>query len=104
LAGEYYRNDGDEGRGGERGERRGRGKSGPGGARKFIRKPKVCAFCVEKKARIDYKQIDSPAPADRHVRQASTPHVHGDQTRATPGVAAVHDSGHTLDPASFPAL
>jgi small subunit ribosomal protein S18 len=58
LADEYYRNDGDDSRGGERGERRGRGRSGPGGARKFIRKPKVCAFCVEKKARIDYKQID----------------------------------------------
>ncbi len=58
MAGEFYRNDGDDSRGGERGERHGRGRSGPGGARKFIRKPKVCAFCVEKKARIDYKQID----------------------------------------------
>ena len=59
MAEEYYRSNGDEGRGGERGERRGRGKGGgPGGARKFIRKPKMCAFCVEKNARIDYKQID----------------------------------------------
>jgi len=60
LADEYYRYNGDEGRGGERGERRGRGKGGggPGGVRKFVRKPKVCAFCVEKNARIDYKQID----------------------------------------------
>ncbi len=38
---------------------RGRGRfGGPGGGRKFVRKPKVCAFCVEKNARIDYKQAD----------------------------------------------
>jgi small subunit ribosomal protein S18 len=37
------------------GGRRGRGKGGP---RKFIHKPKICMFCVEKNARIDYKQAD----------------------------------------------
>ena len=31
---------------------------GQGGGRKFIHKPKMCAFCVEKNARIDYKQAD----------------------------------------------
>ena len=40
-----------------RGGGRGRGK-GSGGNRKFVHKPKVCAFCVEKNARIDYKQAD----------------------------------------------
>ena len=40
-----------------RGGPRGRGRGGPGG-RKFIHKPKVCAFCVEKNARIDYKAVD----------------------------------------------
>ncbi len=40
-----------------RGGPRGRGRGGPGG-RKFVRKPKVCAFCVEKNARIDYKHAD----------------------------------------------
>jgi small subunit ribosomal protein S18 len=35
--------------------RRGRGRGGP---RKFIHKPKMCTFCVEKNARIDYKQAD----------------------------------------------
>ena len=44
-----------QGHGGQRG--RG-GRSGPGGGRKFVRKPKVCAFCVEKNSRIDYKQAD----------------------------------------------
>ncbi len=39
-------------RGGPRGRRPG------GGGRKFMHKPKVCAFCVEKNARIDYKQAD----------------------------------------------
>jgi small subunit ribosomal protein S18 len=41
-----------------RGGQRGRGRGGPGGGRKFIRKPKMCAFCVEKNSRIDYKQAD----------------------------------------------
>ena len=116
MADGISRNGGDEGRGGKHGERRGRGRSGgPGGARKFIRKPKVCAFCVEKNARIDYKQIDvvrryvtergkirprrQTGMCARHQRA----HVHGDQARATPGVAAVHGSGHTLDIVSFPA-
>jgi small subunit ribosomal protein S18 len=40
-----------------RGGQRGKGKGGYGG-RKFVRKPKVCAFCVEKGSRIDYKQAD----------------------------------------------
>jgi small subunit ribosomal protein S18 len=40
-----------------RGGPRGRGRGGPGG-RKFVHKPKVCAFCVEKNARIDYKAVD----------------------------------------------
>lgn len=35
--------------------RRPRGRSGP---RKFVHKPKICTFCVEKSARIDYKQVD----------------------------------------------
>jgi small subunit ribosomal protein S18 len=35
-----------------------RGKRFGGGGRKFMHKPKVCAFCVEKNARIDYKQAD----------------------------------------------
>ncbi len=39
------------------GPRGGRGRGGPGG-HKFVRKPKVCAFCAEKGSRIDYKQID----------------------------------------------
>lgn len=42
----------------ERYERRGRRGPGGGGGRKFVRKPKMCAFCVEKTLRIDYKQID----------------------------------------------
>ena len=41
-----------------RGGQRFRGRGGPGGGRKFIRKPKMCAFCVEKNSRIDYKQAD----------------------------------------------
>jgi small subunit ribosomal protein S18 len=41
-----------------RGGQRGRGRGGPSGGRKFIRKPKMCAFCVEKNSRIDYKQAD----------------------------------------------
>ena len=36
----------------------GRGRGRPGGGRRFIRKPKMCAFCVEKNAQIDYKQVD----------------------------------------------
>ena len=35
--------------------RRPRGRPGP---RKFVHKPKMCTFCVEKSARIDYKQVD----------------------------------------------
>lgn len=35
-----------------------RGRGGRGGPRKFVHKPKICAFCVEKNARIDYKQAD----------------------------------------------
>jgi len=35
--------------------RRPRGRFGP---RKFVHKPKMCTFCVEKSARIDYKQVD----------------------------------------------
>ncbi len=57
MAEEFETNGVDEapqGRGGPRG----RGKGGPGGGRKFIRKPKMCAFCVEKGSTIDYKQID----------------------------------------------
>jgi small subunit ribosomal protein S18 len=58
LAEEFYRNgiiDDEEaprGRGGQRGRAR------SNGGHKFIRKPKVCAFCVEKNASIDYKQVD----------------------------------------------
>lgn len=40
----------------ERGGRRPRGRAQ--GGRKFVRKPKMCAFCVDKGASIDYKQID----------------------------------------------
>jgi small subunit ribosomal protein S18 len=56
LAEDFETNGVDEapqGRGGQRG--RGRGSFG---GRKFVRKPKVCAFCVEKGSRIDYKQAD----------------------------------------------
>ncbi len=36
-----------------------RDKRAAGGAgRKFVHKPKVCAFCVEKNLTIDYKQAD----------------------------------------------
>ena len=57
MAEEFYTNGVEEapqGRGGQRF----RGRGGPGGGRKFIRKPKMCAFCVEKNSRIDYKQAD----------------------------------------------
>jgi len=37
------------------GGRRGRGRPG---VRKFVHRPKMCTFCVEKNARIDYKQVD----------------------------------------------
>ena len=33
-------------------------RPGGGAGRKFVHKPKVCAFCVEKNAKIDYKQAD----------------------------------------------
>lgn len=36
----------------------GRRPRGRGGPRKFVHKPKMCTFCVEKNARIDYKQVD----------------------------------------------
>jgi small subunit ribosomal protein S18 len=36
----------------------GRRSKGRGGPRKFVHKPKICTFCVEKSARIDYKQVD----------------------------------------------
>ena len=36
----------------------GRRPRGRGGPRKFVHKPKMCNFCVEKNARIDYKQVD----------------------------------------------
>ena len=36
----------------------GRRPRGRGGPRKFVHKPKMCTFCVEKSARIDYKQVD----------------------------------------------
>ena len=36
----------------------GRRPRGRGGPRKFVHKPKICTFCVEKNARIDYKQVD----------------------------------------------
>jgi small subunit ribosomal protein S18 len=58
VAEEFYRNemiDEDEaprGRGGQR------GKARSNGSHKFVRKPKVCAFCVEKNVSIDYKQAD----------------------------------------------
>jgi len=57
LAGRMERNDGiDEYEAHEeRGGARGRGR--PAG-RKFVHRPKICAFCVEKSARIDYKQAD----------------------------------------------
>jgi small subunit ribosomal protein S18 len=44
--------EGPQGRGASRTRRPG------GGGRKFIHKPKVCALCVEKNARLDYKQPD----------------------------------------------
>jgi small subunit ribosomal protein S18 len=47
-----YEEETPRGRGGQRG--RARGNSG----HKFVRRPKVCAFCVEKNASIDYKQAD----------------------------------------------
>ena len=56
MAEDFETNGVDEVRPG-RGGQRGKGKGGYGG-RKFIRKPKVCAFCVEKGSRIDYKQAD----------------------------------------------
>jgi len=40
-----------------RGGPRSRKAGGPGG-RKFVHRPKVCAFCVEKNIKIDYKQPD----------------------------------------------
>lgn len=33
-------------------------KAASGAGRKFVHKPKVCAFCVEKNLSIDYKQPD----------------------------------------------
>ena len=57
---EDFEQNGIEGGASGRYEKRGRGKpyGGGGGGRKFIRKPKVCAFCVEKNARLDYKDVD----------------------------------------------
>ena len=55
MAEEFYTSDVEDAE--ERSERRGRGRGGPNG-RKFVPKPKVCAFCVDKNASIDYKQVD----------------------------------------------
>lgn len=37
----------------------GRKPRGRGGARKFVPKVRVCAFCVDKGARLDYKQPEA---------------------------------------------
>jgi small subunit ribosomal protein S18 len=53
----YSRDGGDEGRGGKDGERGGRG----GGARRRFRgrgRRKVCRFCADKTAQLDYKWVE----------------------------------------------
>ncbi len=41
----------------ERGERPERGE-GPGGGRRFFSQPRVCQFCTDRNAVIDYKLVD----------------------------------------------
>lgn len=31
---------------------------GPGGRRRFVARPKICQFCVDKNIKIDYKNVD----------------------------------------------